>query len=180
MLQSVEQAKEQASAIFEGRVTQIEDVPSPIDPQLMQRRVTFALVRVWKDLESAETVSLTTSDSTASCGYPFEKDQSYLVYASKSEQGLSTGMCSRTRRMSDASEDLAALGGGITPVKIEPAKPAQPEEPKPKSPRARGCASTKGQSSSAALWLGLPVAGLMVRRRSAPSPRGRGLGRGSD
>jgi hypothetical protein len=164
MLQSVDQAKAQADAIFEGRVTQIEDVPNPADPQLIQKRVTLAVVRVWKDLENVESVSVTTSDSTASCGFPFEKDTSYLVYAAHGEQGLSTGMCSRTRLIADASEDLANLGGGITPVKIDPAAPAVPEEPKP-TVKTGGCAAARGQSQASLWWFGAPVLGLAVRRR---------------
>jgi hypothetical protein len=162
-LQSVDQAQAQADAIFEGRVTKIEDVPGAAGADA-DKRVTFALVRVWKDLEREETVALITRSSSASCGYAFEAGQSYLVYASRSEQGLSAGACSRTRAMADASEDLAVLGGGITPVKIAPNKPVIAQEPKP-APKASGCASTSGQSHASLFWFGAPALGLAWRRR---------------
>ena len=46
------------------------------------------------------------------CGYAFQTGETYLVYASEDEETsnfISTDSCTRTRRLSDAGEDLAYL-----------------------------------------------------------------------
>jgi hypothetical protein len=45
------------------------------------------------------------------CGYDFQEGETYLVYADSDEDSnvLSTSSCSRTRRLSDAGEDLTYL-----------------------------------------------------------------------
>ena len=46
------------------------------------------------------------------CGYDFQAGETYLVYANSDEgsaNSLSTDVCTRTRRLSDAGEDLAYL-----------------------------------------------------------------------
>jgi hypothetical protein len=45
------------------------------------------------------------------CGYDFQKGETYLIYADSDEETaiMETGVCSRTRRLSDAGEDLAYL-----------------------------------------------------------------------
>jgi len=45
------------------------------------------------------------------CGYDFQKGETYLIYADLDEETdiMETGICSRTRRVSDAGEDLAYL-----------------------------------------------------------------------
>jgi hypothetical protein len=45
------------------------------------------------------------------CGYGFQRGETYLVYADSDEDSnvLSTSSCSRTRRVSDAGEDLTYL-----------------------------------------------------------------------
>src|SRR5690606_22193376 len=61
-----------------------------------------------------------TNSSSAACGYTFEKNTSYLVYARESEGRLHVSLCSRTRPMAEAADDLVVLGAGATPVHIEP------------------------------------------------------------
>ena len=48
------------------------------------------------------------------CGFPFVTGQEYLVYAHGSPVRYSTGVCSRTRQLSAASEDLAYLRRRLT------------------------------------------------------------------
>ena len=55
-------------------------------------------------------VELTTGRGGGDCGYQFVAGKRYLVYASKQASGrLSTGICSRTRPLEAAAEDLAYL-----------------------------------------------------------------------
>lgn len=169
MLQTVEQAKEQAAAIFEGHVTELASVPVQGDPSFTQARATLKLVRVWKGLDKTETVEVTTASETAACGFPFEKGQSYLVYAGSGEQGYTVSLCSRTRPMADASEDLAALGGGVTPVEVKAGDKVEPPPPPKAAPKRGGCAASASYSTSskqaALFWLGAPALGLVWMRR---------------
>jgi hypothetical protein len=108
------EALEQATAVFAGTVTHIDvpggDVISTADPVA----VTFAVETVWKG--PVEPILLvTTARSSISCGYHFDLNQSYLVYAYGSEGNLETGLCSRTTRLSPILDDLAVLGEGTTP-----------------------------------------------------------------
>ncbi|HEX6043124.1 MAG TPA: carboxypeptidase regulatory-like domain-containing protein [Pyrinomonadaceae bacterium] len=56
-------------------------------------------------------VDVITGFGDADCGYPFKIGQKYLVYTSRWEkyQKFYVGLCSRTRLLSDAEEDLAYL-----------------------------------------------------------------------
>jgi hypothetical protein len=166
-LQTVAEAKQEAVAIFEGRVSAIVDEPKTEANPFPGKSVTLSLVRTWRGFENQEAVTLRTAESSATCGYGFEVGQTYLVYAAGETDKLLVTSCSRTRLLSEASEDLAALGAGVTPVKVEPAKDAGVSKP-PKT-KSAGCASGKASASASASlwWLGAPVLGLAVRRRRA-------------
>jgi hypothetical protein len=158
-----EQAKEQASAVFEGRVTSVERVPSATEGGIGKLRVTLSVVRTWKGLSAQEQAIVTTADSSAACGVELEKDQSYLVYAVDNDRTLEVGACGRTRPMSEASEDLAAFGAGVTPVQIETRK----DQPAPNhAPKSGGCGSVTSSAQSA-LSFALPALGtaLIGRRK---------------
>jgi hypothetical protein len=157
-----QQAKENAAAVFEGRVTEIQHQEAGGASGIGFNLVTLKLVRTWKGVNDVETVQVRTSDSSASCGIMFEKDTSYLVYAAQGEQGLEAGSCGRTMAMEAATEDLAVLGGGVTPVKVDP-KPAETKSEPPKA-KSGGCGTTK-TAASASLGLVLPVVGLVLARR---------------
>ena len=165
---TVEEGKEGAVAVFEGRVTKLEDEAKVEGGPPPSKRITFQLVRTWKTLEDQEQVTLRTNESSASCGYTFELGKSYLVYAGGEPGALSASSCSRTRPMSEASEDLGVLGAGITPVKVEPVADAGATPPATKS-KSTGCAtsgSAKASTSAAlALFMGAPSLGLAWRRR---------------
>lgn len=173
MLPTPEQAREAAPLIFEGRVSAIEDVPAKPEEGVGTKRVTLALVRTWKGLESKESVVVSTSASSASCGFMFEPNTSYLVYAAEGEGGvIEVSGCSRTRAMTDAADDLAVLGAGITPVEVKPAdKPADKpgettgNEPPKAAPRTGGCGSTSGTAQASLSLMLLPVTGLVLQRR---------------
>jgi hypothetical protein len=61
------------------------------------------------DDDEGETVEVWTA--FGDCGYPFQLGETYLVYADSDEESdvMTTGACTRTRRLSDAGEDLAYL-----------------------------------------------------------------------
>ena len=108
---SAGQELERATAVFSGKVIEIrrhgqaEDIFGRVE-------VVFRVGRAWKGVES-RTLSVFTSAQSAACGYGFREKRTYLVYAHGNAGGrLSTGICSRTRRLKDAGEDLDDLGAG--------------------------------------------------------------------
>jgi hypothetical protein len=170
--QTVEQAKHAASAIFEGRVTRIDD------PQGAPT-VHFRVVRSFKG-PSHEAAEVHTASNSAACGYGFEQGQSYLVYANDEGGALSTSLCSRTQPIADASEDLGALGLGVTPFDPGPGSDQQTPPAAPAAqPQKGGCAScaigtrdehgpqTSARALGAFAVLALGTAlGITSRRRS--------------
>jgi hypothetical protein len=55
-------------------------------------------------------IEVVTGTGGGDCGYPFKVGQQYLLYASKTPSGrLSASICSRTRPIADAQEDLRYL-----------------------------------------------------------------------
>jgi hypothetical protein len=97
------------------------------------------VVRAWKGVQN-EQLEVSTPMESAACGYDFAQDESYFVYASERDGHLNVNSCSRTRKMSDADEDVRTLGMGATPVdpRATPS-PAAPTQAQP--PAHAGCAS---------------------------------------
>jgi hypothetical protein len=116
-----------SGAVFAGKVVAI-DAPSGL-PTLTRSfpfidfqsssadpvSVTFDVSDVWKGPAYRRMV-LTTSRESASCGYPFQLGETYLVYAADRGDGLTTHLCSRTNSISQAQPDLVALGPGAAPT----------------------------------------------------------------
>jgi hypothetical protein len=158
---TVEQAKQDAVALFEGRVTSIVDAPAAGADVDSEYSVTLHVARSWRGLEKQARVTLRTAKSGATCGYAFEVGTSYLVYAGGAPGKLEVNSCSRTRRLREASEDLAALGSANTP-----ATGAAKQGSAPAKSRSGGCASGAANTSAASLiWLGMPGLCLSVRQR---------------
>ena len=53
---------------------------------------------------------MSTPSYGAACGYPFKEGQEYIVYAYEKEEPFKVDLCSQTKPLSKASEDLALLG----------------------------------------------------------------------
>ena len=68
----------------------------------------FAVVEALAGVTNAK-VTVRTAQDEGACGYAFEVGESYLVYASPVAGGYATGLCSRTRRLADARDDLILL-----------------------------------------------------------------------
>jgi hypothetical protein len=60
-------------------------------------------------------LEVNTPRDGATCGYPFEEGQEYLVYA-YGKQGLVVDSCNGTRRLTEAQADLEAQGAGKKPT----------------------------------------------------------------
>lgn len=72
-----------------------------------QRLVRFNVVEAFRGVQTAQA-EVITGWGGGDCGYGFESGQSYIVYAYRSEKDkrLYTSICSRTRSLAEASEDL--------------------------------------------------------------------------
>ncbi|MET0386665.1 MAG: hypothetical protein ABW321_11930 [Polyangiales bacterium] len=166
---SIADAKAAAAAIFEGRVALITHVGAH------DSVVELDVVRAWKDAD-VERIRVRTHNESAACGFPFERDQVYLVYAQASEAEanlpeLAVSHCSRTRLVTEAKVDIAELGMGVVPVSTsvrdtadDGATRAQPgashaaTAPHDK-PAAGGCAGCHvGSSPATRDWAGLALA----------------------
>jgi len=104
----------QADAVFSGRVIGLELVPRfDEDPTVSfvieDLRVKFAVTSCWKGKVTPETI-LHTTFTCCVCGYRFEIGESYIVYASVDDGTLRTSICTRTKPLLYAEEDLTVLG----------------------------------------------------------------------
>ncbi len=103
------QAYGAVSAVFSGRVTEITSIKNTDDEfsALSHKLVRFAVLQAYRGIAgtSAETI---TGNGGGDCGYPFRVGESYLVYAYKNagDNKLYASICSRTRPLSEAGEDL--------------------------------------------------------------------------
>ncbi len=106
---------EQSIAVFAGKVVDV-DVPGGIIVSSGDSvRVTFEVSKIWKGPDY-KTLVLTTARDGATCGYSFKKNNEYIVYAYGEENKLETGICSRTKLLSSAQDDLQELGEGNFPT----------------------------------------------------------------
>jgi Tol biopolymer transport system component len=101
-------ALEAADAVFAGVATEIEmpsgTVISSDDPVQVQFRVQ----QRWKGSQ-VQRLTVTTALDSAACGYTFQADQRYLVFAHSVDGQLTTGLCSGTQPLAQATEALAFL-----------------------------------------------------------------------
>ena len=144
-------AFERADAVFEGRVLDVQAGADPSTPT----HVTLEVVQQWKGVDR-ERVELETPASSASCGVAFEVGTSWLVYAERVDGALHAGLCSRTKRIEEAQEDLAELGAGVVPVDVGDTDGVEARQTEP--PARGGCASCSVTSKTA----GLPTGGLVM------------------
>ena len=115
-----------ADGVFLGRVVDISsfDVSGDSDLILGDSRLIAkeTYLRVRFQVESSfrgvadRTVEVTTSaNSGGGCGYPFELNRRYVVYAGMGPDNiLTTGLCSRTRRVENAAEDVSFFRSLVT------------------------------------------------------------------
>lgn len=106
---------ERAQAVFAGWVVERQGPQGGFQSSAEPVSYLFQVEQTWKGPNQSQIV-VASPASSASCGYEFEFNRQYLVYAFKGEDGLSTNLCSRTRPVVEAEEDLAFLGAGSLPT----------------------------------------------------------------
>ena len=99
---------ERSTAVFSGKVVEIRSRKQSGNI-FRGVEVVFRVEKAWKGVKG-RTVSVFTASHGAACGYGFTQGRTYLVYAYGAADGwLSTNICSRTRRLKDAREDVNEL-----------------------------------------------------------------------
>jgi len=163
------EALARAAAVFEGTVTQkipLEDLAAESGNVAKGVRIQFSVSRAWKGVDQ-ETYSIFISTENDPCAVPFVEGESYVVYATKNSQGPLPVVetCSRSKKTTEAAEDLTALGMGVVPV--DTTKSVERAQPTTPAAHRAGCASCAiGRSTAAmprsagllfalsAMWLG--------------------------
>jgi hypothetical protein len=112
---SVEEELKQKTAVFSGKVIDINRSSNVFLQSSEPVQVLFEVNEVWKGSNKSQVIVHTGSDS-ASCGFEFELNKEYIVYAYGENGDLGTGLCERTKLLSEASEDKELLGSGNIPT----------------------------------------------------------------
>ena len=108
---SFEDQMKKAVAVFTGRVVQT------VHESENEMRVDLIIKKKWKG-RTGEKVSVYTADDSAACGYPFQMEEEYLVFATEDAYGkkqsgessaLRVSLCSLTKPVSDAAQELGSL-----------------------------------------------------------------------
>lgn len=106
-----------ADAIFTARVTGSSQITvEEGDFKYTRRAVRLIVEESFRgDVESVET-EVITGWGGGDCGYEFKMGERYMVYAHRDEKDhkLYTSICTRTRPLSEAAEDLAFMRGLAT------------------------------------------------------------------
>jgi len=118
-------AKRMSAAVFAGTVSLIEatDLRAADGTVLgAGQAVTFNVTRAWKGVKRSPVV---VTVGYTNCDVRFSRGVSYLVYAAYSnERRLSASVCSRTKALGVAANDLAALGISTSVVAANRTSPA--------------------------------------------------------
>jgi len=99
-----------STAVFRGRVTEIS---RPFLDRLGfaktgDHRVKFAVLKQWKGAPS-KSIELITRLTGEACGFPFEEKKEYLVYVMAEPKDIQTGICTGTKNLVDAEQEMKQL-----------------------------------------------------------------------
>jgi hypothetical protein len=101
---------QKSSAVFRGRVVTI--YRSFFDrvgiTNTAGYRVQFEITKQWKGTPSKSTVVITRLTGEA-CGFPFEEGKEYLVYLVTEPKDIQTGICTGTKNIAEAEQEMKQL-----------------------------------------------------------------------
>lgn len=99
-------------AVFTGKVESISDYPTTTNAgnskfQYVQKAVKLTVTESFRGIKE-NSVEIITGRGGGDCGYNFESGREYVVYAYQNKETgkLGTGICTRTRPIEKAEEDL--------------------------------------------------------------------------
>jgi hypothetical protein len=104
-----------SDVVFVGTVRSISAMPDAHDQATV--RVEFQDVAASRGVDGT-SVTVFTAEQSMSCGYPFKQGERYVVYANRSKQTtqILASICSRTRHISQAVDDMTFLGTFAKPA----------------------------------------------------------------
>ena len=115
--QSLAERLKRADAVFVGKVIHLEVIGQKAALDEPTVGVTVNVVEETVEVSQVakgsppETVTFTTTDGCCYCDYLFQIGKSYLIFATADEAtGWQTYICSGTKPLAQAAEDLEALG----------------------------------------------------------------------
>lgn len=111
---SPKEALKQSTAVFVGEVIDIDVSSGIVISSADLVKVIFEVSKIWKGPDY-KTLILTTARDGVSCGYSFEQGKEYIVYARGKGKKLNVSLCSRTKLLANAQEDIEELGEGGAP-----------------------------------------------------------------
>ncbi len=100
---------QKSDGVFIGTVIDLTPKNRDQSGVFLFHKVKFEVKSSWKGVD-LEEVTVTTAAQSGMCGFPFEQDSTYLVYAFVQGDSLLTNICTRTRSLSEAKEDLDEIG----------------------------------------------------------------------
>ncbi|MCZ8516360.1 hypothetical protein O9H85_29010 [Paenibacillus filicis] len=116
---ALDQAAARSEAVFIGKALEVKWVPDPYDTSGAlgyKNAVRFEVERTFKGADTTQII-VGAGTGEAACGIDFTAGESYLVFAYETENHeLVTRLCSRTRAVQLAADDLNALGSGHAPA----------------------------------------------------------------
>jgi uncharacterized membrane protein len=117
-----------AAAAFSGTILEVIDPPNPVTVRtgglalagrvagdtkvILPRPLRSVRIRIDEVLSGVDPaqqeIEILTGQGGGDCGYPFQVGTNYVIYAYENGDGrLETGICSRTRRLDQATENVA-------------------------------------------------------------------------
>jgi hypothetical protein len=107
-----------STAVFSGRVVGVD---RPFFDRVGltnsgRHRVKFQILRRWKGARS-NSVEVLTRLSGEACGFPFEQAKEYLVYVVAEIRDLQTRICTGTKSIAEAAQEMIQLDALIGPMK---------------------------------------------------------------
>ena len=132
---SVQEELERTDVVFSGEVIDIfdENEKKEIISSADVVQYVFEVKEIWKGTEQSQVLVSSARDS-ASCGFEFELNMKYLVFAQLEEDAtISTGLCTMTESLESSASQLESLGEGAPPseaVKIDFSKEVKQEQTK--------------------------------------------------
>jgi len=112
--QGVKEELSRSDQVFSGKVISIKNEKG--SNGIIKKVVLFKVNQTWKGSKVTK-IKITTGLGGGDCGYPFQKNHDYLVYANKSDmygkKEFVSVICSRTNDLASAKGDLAIIGKGL-------------------------------------------------------------------
>jgi len=106
-----------SNAVFAGTVVSIQE--EQLESRYWQIVARFQIQNVFKGLAlDQKTVEVRTGHGGGDCGVSFKVGETYLVYAHSSEGVLHTSICSRTRPLAEARDDIPLIESFLVGKKL--------------------------------------------------------------